>query len=233
MQAEWKRRAASKAAELVEPGMTVALGSGTTMEEVVRFLAERDVEASFIPSSSRIEDLARSLRLRLVSLSAEPDLAIDGADEVDPSLNMIKGRGGALTREKILARAARRVVIVVDRTKLVRRLGERVPVPVEVLPFSFRFTSRLIERMGGTPELRMKGKKPYVTDNGNYILDVRFGRLSSPRLMEKKLNELPGVVENGIFTGLADLLIVGHEGGVDVVASRRSFLGLLRRFGKL
>jgi len=233
MQEEWKKAAAVRAAELVRPGMTVALGSGTTMEEVVKLLAARKVGARYIPSSSRIEALARSLGLEIAEFSAEPDLAIDGADEVDSSFNMIKGRGGALTREKILARAARRVAIVVDRTKLVRKLGERAPVPVEVLPFSVRFTSRLIEKIGGRPELRMKGGRPYVTDNGNYILDVKFYCPFSPKLMEKKLNELPGVVENGIFTGLVDLLIVGHENGADTVTNRRTFLSLLRRLSKL
>jgi len=228
MQEEWKRLAASAAAEFVEPGMIVGLGSGTTMAEVVRFLAERKVKAKFIPSSDSIAKLARGLGLEICELNENIDLVIDGADEVNPSLDMIKGKGGALTREKILARIAEKVVIAVDRTKLVRKLGERSPVPVEVLPFSSSFAAKRLERLGGRPSLRMSGGSPYLTDNGNYILDVRFGAISRPETLERKLNEIPGVIENGIFVGLADEVIVGYEGGYELLRNRKEFLRFLR-----
>lgn len=230
MQEEWKKFAAKAAVEFVKPGMTVGLGSGTTMAEVVKALAERRVEAKYVPSSEQIAKLALEFGLELCELGRRLDLTIDGADEVDPSFNMIKGKGGALTREKILAKASKKVVIVVDKTKLVKKLGEKNPVPVEVIPFSARFVSEEIRKLGGKPELRFSGEKPYITDNGNYILDVRFKKITNPKGLERKLNEIPGVVENGIFVGLTDIIIVGHEGGHDVIKSKREFL---RLFSKL
>ncbi|MEM1689128.1 MAG: ribose-5-phosphate isomerase RpiA [Candidatus Hadarchaeales archaeon] len=226
---EWKKFAATAAVELVEPGMTVGLGSGTTMAEVVKALARKKIKAKYVPSSEQIAKLASRLGLKLYELGGELDLTIDGADEIDTSFNMIKGKGGALTREKILAKAAKKVVIVVDRTKLVKKLGKKNPIPVEVIPFSLRFTSEEIKRLGGKPELRLSGEKPFVTDNGNYILDVRFKKITNPKSLEKKLNEIPGVVENGIFTDLADIVIVGHEGGYDVIKSKREFLGFFSK----
>lgn len=230
MQDEWKKFAATAATEFVRSGMTVGLGSGTTMAEVVRTLAKKKVMAKYIPSSEQIAKLARELGLELCELSGRLDLTIDGADEIDPFFNMIKGRGGALTREKILAKAARKVVIVVDRTKLVKKLGEKSPVPVEVIPFSARFTFEEIRKLGGKPELRFSGEKPFVTDNGNYILDVRFRKIANPKTLEKRLNEIPGVVENGLFVDLADIVIVGHEDGCDIIKDKREFL---RLFSKL
>jgi ribose 5-phosphate isomerase A len=231
MKNSWKLAAAERASELVERGMIVGLGSGTTMFEVVRCLAKLGVKASFVPASLAVERLASKLGLRLTDLGKCPtlDLHLDGADEVDPWFNLIKGRGGALTREKILARASERVVIVVDRTKLVRKLGERSPVPVEVLPFAAGLARRRLAKYGKV-ELRRRARgRPYLTDNGNYIFDVRCGLVEKPRKRERELNAVPGVVENGIFVGLVDWVVVGHGEGVNVIKSKRKLGKLIRR----
>jgi len=158
---------------------------------------------------------------------------IDGADEVDPNFNMIKGHGGAHTREKIVASAAKKIAIVVDRTKLVRLLGERRPVPVEVLPFVYKFTMKKLAELKGKPALRMTPSGiPFVTDDGNYLVDVRFDSISRPAELEKAINCVPGVVENGLFTDLADVVFVGYEGGCKVLRSRRDFLNFMRMLAK-
>jgi ribose 5-phosphate isomerase A len=228
----WKRRVAEVAAGLVKNGMMVGLGSGSTMVEVVKCLAKKKPKAIFIPASSMIEKISGKLGLKLGTLDTRDklDLMLDGADEVDPNLNLIKGRGGAHTREKILAQAAERVVIVVDRTKLVRRLGERSHVPVEVMPFAAKYVEkRLAKKLGGRPKLRVgRFQRPYITDNRNYILDVKFPRISKPAALEHQVNSIPGVVENGIFVGLADVVMVGHEKGIKTIRSKRDFLHFAR-----
>ena len=228
---EWTHAAAEAAAKLVHDGMVVGLGSGTTVVQMVRALARFKPKATFVPSSSATQRLASKLGLGLSSLDAheKPDLAIDGADEVDPNFNLIKGRGGAHTREKIVASAARRVVIVVDRTKLVRKLGERAPVPVEVLPFAHEHTMRRLAKLGGGPKLRMgPSGAPFVTDDGNYIVDLKFKSIQKPAQLEVAINRVPGVIENGIFVGIADVVIVGYEGGCLRLRSKRDFLKFLR-----
>ena len=229
MERVWKRQAAEKAAQFVESGMIVGLGSGTTMAEVVKCLSKCKVRALFVPASNLIERLAKRSGLRLTDLEKNPnlDLHIDGADEVDPKFNMIKGRGGALTREKILAKASKHVVIVVDRTKLVHRLGERSPVPVEVLPFAAGLAQRRLKRFGNVKLRKRPDGGPYATDNRNYIFDVKCETISNPKKLELELNAIPGVVENGIFTGLADEVVVGHEKGVSIVKSRQEIIELL------
>ncbi len=219
---EWKKRAARAAAELVE-GEVVGLGSGTTVAEVVRVLAEKRPRAVFIPASRQTEGLCRKGGLKLGTLEeyGEVDLTVDGADEVTPQLDLLKGGGGAHTREKLLALSSRRLVIAVDRTKLVGRLGERRPVPVEVLPFGWRQTAGRLEGLGGKASLRLAGEGPFLTDNGNYVLDVWFERIEEPRRLERRINRVPGVVENGIFPGMADVVVVGHEEGCSVLCSRR------------
>ena len=227
----WKREAAERAARLVKDKMVVGLGSGTTVAEVVRAISKLKPSATFVPSSSSIQRLAGDLGLKLGSLDVHDklDLMIDGADEVDPNFNMIKGRGGAHTREKIVAGAAKRVVIVVDRTKLIRKLGERSPVPVEVLPFARAYTARRLAELGGEPKLRMAvSGAPFVTDDGNYILDVKFRSVPKPAELEWKINRVPGVVENGLFTDVADIVIVGYEGGCMRLKSKRDFLRFMR-----
>lgn len=227
---EWKVFAAEAAASRVRDGMIVGLGTGTTAEEAVKAIARRNPDCLFVPSSSSTERLARNLGLRLVDLKPgmRLDLVIDGADEVDPDLNLIKGRGGAHAREKIIACAARHVIIIVDRTKLVRGLGERMPVPVEVLPFGYGQTMEKLKKTGGVPVLRKSGESPFITDNGNYVVDVKFKKIVKPADLEIALNSIPGVVENGIFTGLADEVLVGYEGGCRRIRSKSDFMDFLR-----
>lgn len=229
---EWKRAAAECVAKLVKDKMIIGLGSGTTMSHVVHVLAERRTKATLVPSSFAIQRLAASKGLRLGTLDDHPklDLTIDGADEIDPNFNMIKGRGGAHTREKILISASKKVAIVVDRTKLVSRLGESVPVPVEILPFAQKFVMRKLAEMKGEPILRtISGGMPFVTDNGNYIVDVKFDSIPRPAELEDAINHVPGVVENGLFTNCVDVVYVGYEGGCKILRSKRDF----QRFTRL
>jgi len=228
----WKREAAKVAAKLVRDKMVVGLGSGTTVAEIIRVLAKLKSKATFITSSSLTQRLAGDLGLKLSSLDVydKLDIMIDGADEVDPDFNLIKGRGGAHTREKIVAGAAERVVIVVDRTKLVKKLGERAPVPVEVLPFVREYTARKLAKLGGEPKLRAAvSGSPFVTDDGNYILDVKFRSIPKPAELEQKINRVPGVVENGIFVGVTDLVLVGYESGCMKLDSKQAFLKFMRQ----
>lgn len=211
--------------------MVVGLGSGTTVAHVIRALARLRPGAIFVPSSSTTQRLAGGLGLKLSLLDVHEkiDLMLDGADEVDSNFNLIKGRGGAHTREKIVAGAAKRVVIVVDRTKLVRKLGERSPVPVEVLPFAREYTMSKLAKLGGEPRLRMgTSGAPFITDNGNYVVNVKFQSIPKPSELEQQINRLPGVVENGIFAGVADEVLVGHEGGCARLRSKQDFLRFTR-----
>lgn len=228
----WKRNAAEAATRLVKDGMVVGLGSGTTVAHAVRALAEKKSRAVFVPSSSATQRLAAELGLRLSSLAKHPqlDLVIDGADEVDPNFNLIKGGGGAHTREKIVESAGKRVVIIVDRTKLVKHLGERSPVPVEVLPFAHEYTMRGLGELGGKPKLRLTSAgTPFVTDDGNYLIDVSFGPIAHPEELERAINRVPGVIENGIFTGVADVVFVGYDDGCRVLRTKGDFLDFVRQ----
>jgi ribose 5-phosphate isomerase A len=221
---EQKRVAAGRAAKFVEDGMTVGLGSGTTSLMCVRALGQRVREGLHfvgVPTSEETARLARSLNIPLVSLEERGrlDVAIDGADEVDPQLNLIKGHGGALLREKIVARAAARVVIVVDNSKRVLRLGQRATLPVEVVPFGWTITKLRLEWLNLGCELR-GGDTPYKTANGNYVLDCHPTSaldLASP-LVADAIKLQTGVVEHGLFLGLATTVVVGKENGqVDVL----------------
>jgi len=227
----WKREAAKVAAKLVRDKMVVGLGSGTTVAEIIRVLAKLKSKATFISSSSTTQRLAGDLGLKLSSLDVHDklDLTIDGADEVDPDFNMIKGGGGAHTREKIVAGAAKRVVIVVDRTKLVEKLGERAPVPVEVLPFAREYTMRKLVGLGGNPKLRMSPSgAPFITDNGNYVVDTKFRSIPKPAELEQQINRMPGVIENGLFVDVTDILLVGYSGGCKTLRTKKDFLKFLR-----
>lgn len=154
---------------------------------------------------------------------------LDGADEIAPDFSMIKGGGGAHTREKIVASAAEQVAIVVDRTKLVSCLGERRSVPVEVLPFAWKFTAKRLAGLGGDPKLRTSSSgSPFVTDDGNYIIDVKFGPIGDPAKLERVINKVPGVVENGLFVDVADMVFVGYEGGCVRLRSKEDFLRFKR-----
>ena len=221
---EQKALSARAAARLVEDGQIIGLGTGTTMAYLIDALAERTragLRFVGVPTSESTERAARAVGFELSSLEKHPtlDLDIDGADEVDPQLDLIKGRGGALLREKIVACAARRFVVVVDESKPVQRLGERSTVPVEVVPFGWTATQRAIEALGAEAVLRGAGE-PFRTDNGNFILDCRFANLSDPARLARTVKGLPGVVEHGFFLGLASLVLVGHADGTVTTMER-------------
>jgi len=216
-----KQLAAAKAVEAVESGMVLGLGTGSTARYAIEMLGERlrngmlrDIVA--IPTSSGTEKLARQVGIPLTTLQEHPviDLTIDGADEVDPHLNLVKGQGGALLHEKIVARASKQEIIIVDDSKLVQVLGTRSPVAVEVVPFGWGTYMDSLKSLSCEPVRRMLGAEPYLTDEGNYIVDCRFARLDEPAKLECELNLIPGVVENGIFIGLASLVLVASESGV-------------------
>ncbi|MDG6220644.1 MAG: ribose-5-phosphate isomerase RpiA [Candidatus Thermoplasmatota archaeon] len=213
-----KRAAGERSALFVEDGTVVGLGSGSTIVPMVYALAERmkkeGLEVVGIPTSNDTAALAKELGIPLSTLDEHPivDLTIDGADEVDPNLCLIKGLGGALVREKIVAAASKSEVIVVDEGKMVQRLGERAPLPVEIVQFCWQATKRKVEALGCTPVLRTK-EKPFVSDNGNYILDCRFSGISDPHHLETELNLIPGVVENGLFLDIASAIVVGDDKG--------------------
>jgi ribose 5-phosphate isomerase A len=209
-----KIEAARKSLDYVRAGMSVGLGSGTTAAEMVRLLGERvraGLDVRGVASSSATEALARAEGIPLVALGevAELDVTIDGADEVDPRGRMIKGRGGALLREKLLAVCSRQLVIIVDPRKQVVTLGA-TPVPVEVTPFGAVVVSRALAALGGKPALRAgAGGAPYLTDGGNNILDCAFGSIADPDALATRLDGTVGVVEHGLFVGFSPVIVVG------------------------
>jgi len=220
-QAAWKRAAAYAAVELVSDGMVVGIGTGSTATFAIHALAER-MQAGLrflgVPSSDRSAALATLLGIPLTTFADHPqiDLTIDGADEVERgTLNLIKGHGGALLREKIVAVASRRLAIIVDGTKLVDRLGEHSPVPVEVVAFGYEATRIRLEALGATVVLRSTPDgKPFCTDSGNRILDCTFGSIADPSRLEEQIRRIVGVVECGLFVGLADVVFIGDAAGV-------------------
>ncbi len=216
-----KRDAAERAVQLVCSGMVLGLGTGSTakfaVEAIGRRLASGELEAlTAVPTSNQTRDLARSLGIPLTTLDEHPvvDLTIDGADEIDPAENLIKGGGGALLREKIVATASRKLVIVADETKLVERLGASFPLPIEVVRFGWKAHAAPLRELGAEPELRRNAAgSPYETDEGHYILDCRFaGGIPDPALVERTLRSRPGVVETGLFLGMSPEVIVGRSG---------------------
>jgi ribose 5-phosphate isomerase A len=218
-----KRQVAAQAANLVEDGMVVGLGSGTTAALMVQALGERvrtGLHIIGVPTSEATASLARSLNIPLATLEDQPgiDLDIDGADEVDPDLNLTKGLGGALLREKIVAAASRRLTIIVDAGKLVERLGSHAPLPVEIIPFGWRATQQALADLGATPALRRQGDAPFVTDGSHYILDCRFPPSADLPALAPAIKALTGVVDHGLFLGMASLVIVGYP---DHVETRR------------
>lgn len=216
-----KQRAGEKAAEFVRDDMVIGLGTGSTVAWTIRRLAEMvraGLRIKGVPTSRATEQLARELGVPLTSFAevAELDLTIDGADEVSPALDLIKGAGGALLREKLVALTSRRLIIVVDASKRVATLGH-FPLPVEVVPFAVEVTARRVAALGCTPTLRRSDGQLYRTDNGNYILDCAFGAIEDPLRLERELNLLPGVVENGLFVGLAETVVVGGADNVTLI----------------
>lgn len=218
-----KRAAARRALELVRPGMLLGLGTGSTAWHFIEGLGSlvaQGVQVRAVATSRTSTEQARSRGIEVLDQADRPiDLAVDGADEVDPGLRLIKGRGGALFREKVVAAAARRFVVVVDETKLVDRLGAGV-LPVEILPFLWRTTARAISGLGVSWDLRGGETKPFVTDNGNLILDLRIdGGIADPELLGAELSAVVGVVEHGLFLNLCTACIVARPSGVEVMGS--------------
>lgn len=220
---ELKREAGERAVEFVESGMVVGLGHGSTAIFALRLIARllqqgelRDVLG--IPTSSQVEADARDLGIPLTSLNAHPviDVTIDGADEVDEAMNLIKGGGGALLREKIVAQASRREIIVVDQTKLSPTLGIQWPLPVEVTPYGRRPQEIFLESLGAEVTLRhTEDGSPFSTDQGNLILDCDFGAIPDPEELAERLEGRAGIVAHGLFLGLVSDLVIGIEGGVE------------------
>jgi ribose 5-phosphate isomerase A len=226
-----KREAARAALEYVETGMRLGIGSGSTAEEFVRLLGVRVADGLRIigvPTSERTAALCRETGVPLSDLDATPhlDLAVDGADEIDPHLGLIKGGGGALLREKIVAAAAARMIVIADSTKLVEMLG-RFPLPIEVNRFGLGATRLAIEEaaaglgLAGPLTLRMTNGQPFVTDGGHFIIDASFGRIPDTRALSKALLAIPGVVEHGLFLGMADTAIVAGTDGVRTLRAIR------------
>ncbi|MGF3584528.1 MAG: ribose-5-phosphate isomerase RpiA [Thermoplasmatota archaeon] len=214
-----KKIAGEKAAEYIKDGMIVGLGTGSTVEYTIKKIAEmvkNGLDIKGIPTSMHTKKIAKEYNIPLTDLEENPviDITIDGADEVDPNLNLIKGGGGALTREKIVAYHSKKEIIVIDETKIVKVLGVNSPLPVEVLKYGWSSTKKALEEFGCTVELRKIMNDPYLTDNSNYILDCDFEIIESPEQLEKDINNIPGVVENGLFIGLVDEVIVGSRQGV-------------------
>jgi ribose 5-phosphate isomerase A len=217
-----KQAAARKAVEYIRNGMIVGLGTGSTARHLLKELGEKvrlGLKIRGVPTSKDTRDLARQCGIALIDTvdSWNIDIALDGADQVDPALNLIKGGGGALLKEKIVAAAARRLVIMVDYTKRVPVLGDPCPLPVEVVPFGWGSTAKQIEELGLKPVLRKRDADPYVTEAGHYILDVHVPAVSDPAALERQLKGIPGVVETGLFVGRTSVLIVGTPQGVEVV----------------
>ncbi|TNE83400.1 MAG: ribose-5-phosphate isomerase RpiA, partial [Rhodobacteraceae bacterium] len=216
-----KFAAARCAVDLIEDGMRVGLGTGSTAAWMVRCLGERVREEGLkligVPTSTRTADLARQVGIEVVTLDEAKwlDITIDGADEFDPDLNLIKGGGGAHLQEKIVATASDQMVVITDASKEVSHLGA-FPLPVEVVPFGWQVTRALIEELldsmdvlGRQTSLRLNGEQPFISDEGNYIVDLHLNRIGNPRQLALVLNQIPGVVENGLFIDICDKVIIG------------------------
>jgi ribose 5-phosphate isomerase A len=229
-QDQWKKEAAIAAAAQVTSGMVVGLGTGSTakfaIDEIGRRVAEEGLRIIGIATSERSAEHAQGLKIPLTSFSEHTriDLTIDGADEVLPgSLYLIKGHGGALLREKIVAAASVRMAVVVDHTKVVKKLGQLVSVPTEVVPFGWEVTEQRLAKIGGKPKLRLvPDGSPYVTDGGHYILDCAFGAMNDPWSVGEQLDQIVGVVENGLFLEYATEVFVGSSDGVEVLRKTRA-----------
>ncbi len=218
----FKRQAAEHALQYVQSGMTLGLGTGSTATHMLHVLADalrdgrlRDIVG--VPTSDAIGALARQLGVPITTLDKRPrlDLALDGADEIDPSLNLIKGLGGALLREKIVESSADRFIVLADQTKLVAQLGTRAPLPVEVVAFGLPLAMRRLAELGGVPTLRHSADgSAFRTDEGNVILDCRFSGIADSLALNAAINAIPGVVEHGLFVGMAALALVGGPAGV-------------------
>ena len=219
-----KKAAGRYAADLIEDGQAIGLGTGSTVFFALERLAERidqeDLRVACVPTSVDTEQKARRLNIALASLEAEPrlSLCIDGADEVDPQHALIKGGGGALTREKVVAASSQELIVIVSQDKMVERLGSEFLLPVECLPFAVPLVQLRLQELGLTPYLRTnEGGDACVTDNGMHILDCRSDGIDDPEQLERDINMIPGVLENGLFVGLAGRVVIGKpDGSVEV-----------------
>ena len=219
-----KKIAAEKATERVRSGMVVGLGTGSTVYYALLKLGamvQDGLEIIGIPTSAGTEKIATAQQIPLATLATHPsiDLTIDGADEVDAHLNLIKGGGAALVREKIIANASKEILIVVDESKVSHILGTTFPLPVEIVQFGWEATQTEVNRICAKSTLRLTSTQdgnqhPLITDNGNYILDCHFDGIPAPKEIELQLNNIPGVVENGIFVNRADKIIIGTPSGI-------------------
>jgi len=223
-QNSWKQSAGVAAAQLIENDMVIGLGTGSTATHLIYALAAR-IQAGLhiigaVPTSRATEDLARNLAIPLTTLNDHPalDLALDGADEIDSNLNLIKGGGGALLREKIVASAARRFVVIGDATKLVPILGTGFALPVEVVPFAITPVQRRLAALSVTAQVRTLGDSVFITDNGNMIVDCTFlNGIANPLALHTQIKNIVGVVETGLFLNMAERAIIGGPEGVKVL----------------
>ncbi|WP_207512486.1 ribose-5-phosphate isomerase RpiA [Longitalea luteola] len=217
-QDEIKQLVAKQAAELVQNNMTVGIGSGTTIYYLIRELGKRVKKGLFfraIPTSKKTAALAAAENIPLAELNAVDsiDLTIDGADEIDGSLQLIKGGGGALLQEKMVAAASRELLILADYSKLVQHLG-KFPLPLEVIPFGWKQVQKnLRETYQIEAALRLQDDQPFISDHGHYILDCPFDRIDNPDILSYDLNAIPGVVDNGLFINMADMALIGYPDG--------------------
>jgi ribose 5-phosphate isomerase A len=212
-----KRIAAESAVEYIKDGMIVGLGTGSTAYWAIQKIGDRVKEGlsiKAIATSKHTENLAKELGINLISFSEIEliDITIDGADEVDKELNLIKGGGGALLREKIIASASKRFIVIIDESKLVDQLG-KFPLPVEIVKFGFEIAMKQLHKLGCEPKLRASVNKPYITENGNYIIDCDFGNIDRPEELHNQINLIPGIVDNGLFIKMAEQVIVGYKDG--------------------
>ncbi len=227
-QSDLKRLAAHRAVDFVTSGMVLGLGTGSTTRFAIEKIGEKVRSGALtdvvgIPSSEASAQLAREAGIPLSDFSRHPriDLTIDGADEVDPRLHLIKGGGGALLREKVLAQNSRQNVIVVDESKLVQQLGQTWPVPVEVIPFAWPVAQRVLTALGASVTLRQNGDRgPFQTDQQNYILDARFGPIEDPYALASQMKQVAGIVEHGLFLNLATRVVVAGGDGVRIISGQ-------------
>jgi ribose 5-phosphate isomerase A len=220
---EAKRKVAIESVKLIKDGQVVGLGTGSTakymIDELGRRIREEGLRISGIPTSLWTSTRAKKNKIPLTTLDEHPrlDIAIDGADQVDPELNLIKGLGGALTREKIIDTAAENLIIIIDESKLVEKLGVNQVVPIEVIPMALTPVIEKLRKLGGKPKVRSgkENEDVFITDNGNYIVDAAFGVITNGKILETKINMIPGVVENGLFIGVTKIVFVGYKNKVD------------------
>ena len=203
------------AVRFVRPGHVIGLGTGHAASAFIRALGASGIQVKGVPTSKPAEDLGRSVGIPIVALAdvKKLDVDIDGADEVDPRLNLIKGAGGALVREKIVASSSRRFVVLVGYEKMVKRLGDRGSLPIEVVPFGLSLVSAKIKALGMKPQVREHDGVQFVTDNGNLILDCAVKKIANPARLDRELLAIPGVVGTGLFLSMADTVLVAEESG--------------------